>query len=322
MDTKDSEIPFLPKGGINFVQNCLLVLSPSASSNELPDDWVFVSLSIKNIHALSDASKFQNGQWLDFQVGLSILDTKSFQNEAEHRAIKSYNLVGTYKPYVDKAVQEFHFGITEVMLAQNIAWIIRSIMFSYPRRNRKIALVGHGLKPYLRALQVLGLDVRNEFHACVDTHDIAQELFDCVSRLTFTELVEELDIKHPCLNNAGNYANYMMKALMALATLDWEGQLPTDQNLRPRVVMLMSIANNLVVSAHCKMFPADYRDLPEPKQKEEKVDIRDCIIEKKIRIIRRQNREWVPSWDEAVLCSRLYRWSLLENMDLSSCTRN
>ncbi|KAG4436653.1 hypothetical protein IFR05_007868 [Cadophora sp. M221] len=321
MNVKASEILFLPKGGVSFVQNCLQISTPSVSSNELSDDWVFVSFSIKNIHALSEASKFQNGQFPDFQVGLSILDVKSLSDNVEHRAIRSYNLVGASKTYITKAIQEFHFGKTGVLAAQNVARTIRHIMLPYHTQNRRIALVGYGLKPCLRALQALGLDVKNTFHACVDTHDIAQELFDCVRQPTFGQLVEELDIKHHWLNNAGNYANYMMKALMALAILRWKDQHPTDQNLRSRIALLMSIANTLVVSAHSKMFPADYRDLPEPKQKGEKVNIRDCITEKKIRIIRRQNREWTPSWDNAVLCSRFYRWSLLENYDLSSCTR-
>ncbi|KAH7348651.1 hypothetical protein BKA65DRAFT_584433 [Rhexocercosporidium sp. MPI-PUGE-AT-0058] len=322
MDAKAREVPFLLKCGLNFLQKCLQISSILAPNDRPSEDWVFVSLSIKNIHALSNASKFQDGQWLDFQVGLSILDCRTIRKKPEHQAVTSYNLVGTSKSYVHKAIQEFDFGKTEILLARNVASKITNIIFSYHKLNRKIALVGHGLKPYLRALRVLGLDIMGTFHACVDTHGIAQQLFDCVNRPKITELVDELGIKHPWLDNAGNYANYMTKALMALAALDWEDDLPKTRFLRARVLLIMSIADNLVVSTHSKMFLAYYRDLPKPEQKEERAKVRDSVAEKMMRIKRRQNKNWAPSWDEVVLCSRFYRWALLEDVCLSTYLRD
>ena len=156
-------------------------------------------------------------------------------------------------------------------------------------------------------------DGQKLFQAYSDTYDIAGEVFECVGRPSFTDLLEALEIQFAWLSCAKNYANYLTKAIMALATYRWNCHPPANKETQVKVSRAVDLAKSLVVSTHSKMFPEVYRELPKSRRKPEKVDLRDSVTEKKIRDIRSHNRDCIPSWDETVLWSRRFRYFMLES---------
>ena len=72
-------------------------------------------------------------------------------------------------------------------------------------------------------------DGQKLFQAYSDTYDIAGEVFECVGLPSFTDLLEALEIQFAWLSCAKNYANYLTKAIMALATYRWNCHPPANK---------------------------------------------------------------------------------------------
>ncbi|PVH82515.1 hypothetical protein DL98DRAFT_619846 [Cadophora sp. DSE1049] len=218
MESQNNTDPLLaPKGNLHFLQKCLKISNDWYKSS---GDWVFMSVSIKNTNNLLNVSRNTYQGAYNFQISISILDLKHVPELSANDAVNGYNFVGTTRNYFEKAVQDFHFGQTQPADAWDAVQIFALMIATFHSHGHKLALVGHSLKPCMRILRGFGLDLTMSFLAYIDTYDIAHKVFECVGRPTFTDLLEALDIKFAWLNCAGNYANYVTKALLALATYE------------------------------------------------------------------------------------------------------
>ncbi|KUJ08111.1 uncharacterized protein LY89DRAFT_349939 [Mollisia scopiformis] len=117
--------------------------------------------------------------------------------------------------------------------------------FGVVRRDRNIVLVGHGFGG-LTALSSLGFDFQTSVIGILDTANLSFELE--MDRSTLGRLLGELECPKSSakLHNAGNDANFTLRALILLAIKGYEQQrlrtLMVGDEQVSRVLSLRSIA--------------------------------------------------------------------------------
>lgn len=105
----------------------------------------------------------------------------------------------------------YRWGIAEKISPKSM---LQRIIDCLPR-DRNIVLVGHGFRGDLAALKALGFDFqRSSIIAVFDTYRLAQEMG---KQLSLGKLLTEMDCPYSRLHNAGNDANFTLRALILLA---------------------------------------------------------------------------------------------------------
>ncbi|KAH8820755.1 hypothetical protein F5884DRAFT_850001 [Xylogone sp. PMI_703] len=171
----------------------------------------------------------------DTQAGISIFDTRSFNRPFRKSTLKleTYNFVTGLDLYYAESAKKFLWGTPEKIPPGKMLKYINKLI----RRNRNIVLVGHGVSEDLAVLTSLGFNLKTSIISILDTANVAFELG--ISRSTLGRLLDELECPKSTarLHNAGNDANFTLRALILLAIKGYNTQEPgtpveEDQLLR------------------------------------------------------------------------------------------
>jgi hypothetical protein len=151
----------------------------------------------------------------DAQAGISILDTRDFNPPFRKSALRleTYNFVTGSDLYYAESAKKFLWGTSEKIPPSKMLKCINKLIF----RDRNIVLAGHGVSGDLAVLTSLGFDFQTSIISILDTTNIAFELDK--SRSTLGRLLDELECPKSTarLHNAGNDANFILRALILLA---------------------------------------------------------------------------------------------------------
>lgn len=106
---------------------------------------MFVAIDFENIWNI-EADLSSN---LISQVGLATLDTREIGSSKPAKLISTYNFATGPTVYCPKVRKKFQFGQTSIISQEQMRTKIKSCI----PRNRKIILVGHGIRHELYAAQ-------------------------------------------------------------------------------------------------------------------------------------------------------------------------
>jgi hypothetical protein len=158
------------------------------------------------------------------EIGVSMLDTRSFSSHTlAGSLVTRHFVVGGHKRLVHTA-RDFHFGASEHVDQGNVNEVILRLLhipdelYGLPqRRYRSIVLVGHGLRSDLLILRKRGIifEQISTIVAKLDTTYLAKEVLGMNFRLQ--GLLQTLNCPNKNLHNAGNDANFGLRALLLLA---------------------------------------------------------------------------------------------------------
>ncbi|CZR56938.1 uncharacterized protein PAC_06827 [Phialocephala subalpina] len=184
----------------------------------LPDsdikDLLIVGLDVENPHVAQIA---KNGQ---FQVGLSILDTRHLQSSMRKRT-GSQGLLQTHQfcigspKYFKNASRTFCFGQSKHIKLEDLNTTIQNLI-----SNRDFILVVHGGLGDAVFLEAAKVELNPLY--ILDTQKAAQHPLDLDHRCTIEEMLNLLECSfgHRVLHVAGNDANFTLRALLLIAAVD------------------------------------------------------------------------------------------------------
>jgi hypothetical protein len=211
--------------GIVFSRNGLEQLQSilGLRLNSPPLDVVFVSFDLEpkkdspNLRMYNEIA----------EIGISMLDTRNFSSHTPAGSLVSlatrHFVVGGHKRLVHTA-RGFHFGTSEHVDPDDVNEIILKLLHIpdeleslTQRRYRNIVLVGHGLRSDLLILRKRGIlfEEISTIVAKFDTTYMAKEVLGMNFRLQ--GLLQTLHCPDKNLHNAGNDANFALRALLLLA---------------------------------------------------------------------------------------------------------
>lgn len=175
---------------------------------------VLVGIDFENANSFRRGQP-QNTDEPNNQAGLAILDTRDLwkQNIPPEDMIKTFNFVSGAVGYQQTAYLKFLFGSpTETSQRDMLASITGCIP-----EGRNIVLIGHGFWNDLRALMKLGFDFQQmKVSAYLDTYTICGRVLPR-DQCSLGELLSQLGCSHCNLHNAGNDANFALRALLLMA---------------------------------------------------------------------------------------------------------
>lgn len=208
--------------GIDFPRNGLEQLRTifGLGLNRNPMDVVFVSFDVEYLSRIQYDSYGKISQ-----IGISMLDTRHFTSENPTGSLKTLHfVVGGHKRLVHTS-RKFYFGTSEHVdeseTSVNEAILkllhIPDERSSDPKKYRNIVLVGHGLRCDLLILRYRGIifEKIGTIIAKLDTTYIAKEVLGMNFRLR--KLLQMLQCPDENCHNAGNDANFTLRALLMLA---------------------------------------------------------------------------------------------------------
>jgi DNA polymerase III epsilon subunit-like protein len=176
----------------------------------------------------------------DTQVGISILDTRDLNLPSRKKALRlaTYNFVTGSDLYCAESAKKYLWGTSEKISPSSMLKTISK----YACQDRNIVLVGHGFGQDLAALSSLGFDFQASVIGILDTANVATELQMNLSTLG---RLEQLGCPKSSarLHNAGNDANFTLRALILLAIKGYDEQtLDTSRVEEERVDALRAVA--------------------------------------------------------------------------------
>lgn len=197
------------KGGLQQLQQ--LLFYSSLDPVFIAIDFERTTFIINNFSPCSDA-----------QVGISILDTRDFTLPFRKSALRleTYNFITGSDLYYTESAKKFLWGTSEKIPPSKMLQCINKLIC----RDRNIVLIGHGVSGDLAALSSLGFDFQSSIIGILDTTNIAFELQ--ISHSTLGRLLNELECPRSTarLHNAGNDANFTLRALILLAIKGYKMQ--------------------------------------------------------------------------------------------------
>lgn len=185
-------------------------------------DLLIVSLDIEGyIGGLPDHLTKENGE---YQVGLSLLDTRNLQPRIENATLPDTQhepLLQTHhfclgpEKYFKKKSRKFCFGQSRHVTLEDLRDKIQMLI-----RKRDVILVVHGGKGDLTFLKTAQIHIRPLY--VVDTQKAAQSPLQLDYRCSLKAMLTLLKCSFDpeMLHNAGNDANFTLRALLLIAAID------------------------------------------------------------------------------------------------------
>lgn len=213
------------EAGLEFLQKCLGFIGDG------PRDMVFIAIDFEHLENIQS----NPCQDLDYQVGIAILDTRRLISNDLEDTIQTYNLVTGSPSYCAYTARRFLFGKT---IQIDRADLISDLNMLIPRSNRQIVLVGHDIRHDLTVLRRLNFDLQTSISGILDTRRIASVVF-AQDNMSLVTLLTRLRCPWNKLHNAGNDANFSIRALLLLAI---EGSAAVDYLKTETLVSIKTIA--------------------------------------------------------------------------------
>jgi hypothetical protein len=225
-------------------------------------DPVFVAIDFERPQFI--INHFQHG-YLDTQVGLAILDTRCLSLTSK---FTTFNFITGEDTYFEESAPLYHWGTAEKISTTSMLSKIEDCLHIY--QNRNIILVGHGFANDLAALKALGFDFqKNQVIEKLDTYLLARDLQ--MGHLTLKNLL--MEVGYPCnlkFHNAGNDANFTLRALLLLGIKAIRAAVSNETSERERVRILWWITMEEVLSRkrkkHIQRKAAKTRTLEEQEE--------------------------------------------------------
>ncbi|KAF4336018.1 hypothetical protein FBEOM_10151 [Fusarium beomiforme] len=199
-------------------QNCLGLLGD-------PDgyDVVFICVDVEAIERKPNPVS---------EIGIAILDTRDIKDvdpksvgsgwwpmiKTHHLRVYEYAGLRNHQ-FVNGCPDAFDFGTSTFPTKSKIADSIMEIFNPWLCDQRNIAIVGHDVKADISYFTQLGLDLRYlGGHAePVDTQEIHQAWRGSTNGRGLSVVLNDLDIVHKNMHNAGNDAHYTLCAMLGIA---------------------------------------------------------------------------------------------------------
>jgi hypothetical protein len=193
-------------------------------------DLMVVGIDVEN----PDIAQLEkNGR---YQIGLCILDTRDLQasigDYTEPASLRTHQFCIGPPKYFNDTSRSFCFGEAKHLDSDDINTMIRNLV-----SNRDIVLVVHGGVRDLHFLQAAKVDLNPLF--TLDTQKAAQHPLDLDHRCTLEEMLNLLGCPFGdrILHAAGNDANFTLRALLLIATVD---SAASNHPLKPEQKALLS----------------------------------------------------------------------------------
>ena len=204
---------------------------PALTNSKDFDDVVFIAIDFENLRNIRQDSS----QNLNAQVGVAILDTKTFVSSPQ-TAISTFNFVIGSPSYCLKTTKKFLFGRTVTIYRKDINQNIEALI----SRTRNNVLIGHGFENDLSILRFLKFDLHSSIVGIIDLQKIAAEIMPSVS-VRLRHILEELLCPSEGLHNAGNDAYFTLRALLLLAIKSYPNRTAANNDHRSKLTALEAI---------------------------------------------------------------------------------
>lgn len=195
-------------------------------------DAVFVSLDFE----YRKGSRKQ-GTAIITEVGVSTFDTRAIM----HRIVRPENVVSTKHFKFPERSRAFNFGHSELTTAAWIPQYIRRLFWpdddpDSEWKDRKIVLVGHGIRNEISLLNKMGIDLSlsQAIVRVFDTQLLAREVMGPHVDGRLCDVVRGCGIRGVNFHNAGNDANYALRSMILLVMMNCKNA-PLTKAQRERV---------------------------------------------------------------------------------------
>ncbi|KLP11711.1 uncharacterized protein LW94_13353 [Fusarium fujikuroi] len=169
------------------------------------------------------------------EIGIAILDTRDTKGvdpkivgrgwwpliKTHHLRVYEFAGLRNYQ-FVKGCPDDFDFGTSTFSTNATVADSIMEIFNPWLNDQRNIVVVGHDVKQDITYFTELGLDLRflGGLAEPVDTQDIHQAWRGSTNGRSLGAVLNDLDIAHKHLHNAGNDAHYTLCAMLGIALED------------------------------------------------------------------------------------------------------
>ncbi|KAH7267489.1 uncharacterized protein BKA55DRAFT_684757 [Fusarium redolens] len=169
------------------------------------------------------------------EIGIAILDTRDTKGidpkiigrgwwpfiKTHHLRVHEYAGLRNHQ-FVKGCPDAFDFGTSTFPTRSTVADSIMKIFNPWLNDQRNIVIVGHDVKQDINYFTELGLDLQllGGLAEPVDTQDIHQAWRGSTNGRSLGAVLNDLDIAHKHLHNAGNDAHYTLCAMLSIALED------------------------------------------------------------------------------------------------------
>lgn len=232
--------------GIDFPRNSLEQLQAILGLDRQSPLWDAILVSFDLEPKANNVSQNRYNELKE--IGICMLDTRSLTFKAPAPTLETRNfIVGGHKKLSHKA-RNFHFGASEHVDGTDVNKLILKLLHIPDEKEvdmaqpkyRNIVLVGHGLRSDLLILRKRGIrfeDISTIVYK-LDTSYLAKEVLGTNFRLR--GLLHMLEIPTENLHNAGNDANFTLRALFRLANYGLWSSVSSDA--RQKLAILTTLA--------------------------------------------------------------------------------
>ncbi|KAH7370097.1 hypothetical protein BKA65DRAFT_372677, partial [Rhexocercosporidium sp. MPI-PUGE-AT-0058] len=148
------------------------------------------------------------------EVGISMLDTRGLCHQSG--SLKDVISTQHYRTVAD--TKKFLFGKSVDISQDDLVLILKRLLYlddGSPKPNRDLILVGHGFGFEIKVLRGLGLDLNlaSSVVEIFDTEFLGYEVFGKNFNSSLSKVVEATGISGGFFHNAGNDANFSLRAM-------------------------------------------------------------------------------------------------------------
>lgn len=178
-----------------------------------PLDVIFIAIDFEYSHYSPKTGRIRLRE-----VGISMLDTRDIRHHNNH--LKDVISTRHYRTVTD--TKSFLFGESIDVLQDELVLVLKGLFFledMSPKQTRNIILVGHGLSFEIKVLKGLGIDLNlaSSVIEIFDTEFLGYEVFGKDFKCSLSHVVQRTGILGGSFHNAGNDANFSLRAMFLLA---------------------------------------------------------------------------------------------------------
>ena len=271
----------MSKGHVRLLQMCLGFVSAPTSSEDF-DDVVFIAIDFECLQNI----KLDSGQDLSCQVGVAILNTRTFISSPQ-TAISAFNFVVGSPSYCLKNKRKFRFGESVTIHRNDMRQNLEALI----SRTRNNVLVGHDFANESNILQFLGFDLHSSIVGIIDLQRVASEMLPGVS-LKLYNVLEEVDCPYGGLHNAGNDAYFTLRALLLLAIESYPSGVAANDDQRGILAALEAVTQVCIPEGRMTRSDKNREKKLKRVQRSQKYQarLRDPETEERIRVERAEKK--------------------------------
>ncbi|KAE8443513.1 hypothetical protein EG329_001825 [Mollisiaceae sp. DMI_Dod_QoI] len=176
-------------------------------------DAIFIAIDFEYSHYSPKSGRIRLRE-----VGISMFDTRNLYHQNGHLN----NAISTQHYRTVTNTRKFIFGQTIDILQDELVTVLKRLL--YIENNnlgeiRDLILVGHGFGFEIKAMKGLGIDLTlaPSVIEIFDTEFLGYEVFGRNFKCSLSKVTKEIGILGESFHNAGNDANFTLRAMLLLA---------------------------------------------------------------------------------------------------------